>query len=356
MFPAHKEQVRLVQSRKAMLPRSIVALACVAILFPVTVLLSGAARPDNPPSSDTVGAIEGEAISVQGPMSIDSANGQMRTVLRSGSEVVVKSGQAHIDLVEGGNITICGPAHLSLLKSGSALTVALNSGTIHAHVEGLLTLNVYTAQIQAYPISIGGGAQDVLVGLNASGAMCFRASKGAMRIEQQLTGQSLLIPQNGDVSVANGQLESLQNTPGHCACELQVSAKPPATSTQVSALASSEELKKKAADPKPSAPPQNSVTTDEPVYQVFMPPLHYDAGAKVQPDYDPKLIVLVRRARVRPTLLFQGKVEGDPVMAQAAAPPPVPSVQKPEDAQKPVDDSTWNRVRSFFHKLWSPSS
>ena len=356
MFPAHKEQVRLVQSRKAMLPRSIVALACVAILFRATVLLSGAARPDNPPSSDTVGAIEGEAISVQGPMSIDSANGQMRTVLRSGSEVVVKSGQAHIDLVEGGNITICGPAHLSLLKSGSALTVALNSGTIHAHVEGLLTLNVYTAQIQAYPISIGGGAQDVLVGLNASGAMCFRASKGAMRIEQQLTGQSLLIPQNGDVSVANGQLESLQNTPGHCACELQVSAKPPATSTQVSALASSEELKKKAADPKPSAPPQNSVTTDEPVYQVFMPPLHYDAGAKVQPDYDPKLIVLVRRARVRPTLLFQGKVEGDPVMAQAAAPPPVPSVQKPEDAQKPVDDSTWNRVRSFFHKLWSPSS
>jgi len=356
VFPAYKEQVRLVQSRKAMLPRSIVALACVAILFPVTVLLSGAARPDNPPSSDTVGAIEGEAISVQGPMSIDSANGQMRTVLRSGSEVVVKSGQAHIDLVEGGNITICGPAHLSLLKSGSALTVALNSGTIHAHVEGLLTLNVYTAQIQAYPISIGGGAQDVLVGLNASGAMCFRASKGAMRIEQQLTGQSLLIPQNGDVSVANGQLESLQNTPGHCACELQVSAKPPATSTQVSALASTEELKKKAADPKPSAPPQNSVTTDEPVYQVFMPPLHYDAGAKVQQDYDPKLIVLVRRARVRPTLLFQGKVEGDPVIAQAAAPPPVPSVQKPEDAQKPVDDSTWNRVRSFFHKLWSPSS
>ena len=356
MFPAHKEQVRLVQSRKAMLPRSIVALACVAILFRATVLLSGAARPDNPPSSDTVGAIEGEAISVQGPMSIDSANGQMRTVLRSGSEVVVKSGQAHIDLVEGGNITICGPAHLSLLKSGSALTVALNSGTIHAHVEGLLTLNVYTAQIQAYPISIGGGAQDVLVGLNASGAMCFRASKGAMRIEQQLTGQSLLIPQNGDVSVANGQLESLQNTPGHCACELQVSAKPPATSTQVSALASTEELKKKAADPKPSAPPQNSVTTDEPVYQVFMPPLHYDAGAKVQQDYDPKLIVLVRRARVRPTLLFQGKVEGDPVIAQAAAPPPVPSVQKPEDAQKPVDDSTWNRVRSFFHKLWSPSS
>ncbi|HKF27917.1 MAG TPA: hypothetical protein VKB29_01735, partial [Candidatus Binataceae bacterium] len=300
MFPAHKEQVRLVQSRKAMLPGSIVALACVAILFPVTVLLSGAARPDNPPSSDTVGAIEGDAISVQGPMSIDSANGQMRTVLRSGSEVVVKSGQAHIDLVEGGNITICGPAHLSLLKSGSALTVALDSGTIHAHVEGLLTLNVYTAQIQAHPISIGGGAQDVLVGLNASGAMCFRASKGAIRIEQQLTGQSLLVPQNGDVSVANGQLESLQNTPGHCACELQVSAKPPATSTQVSALASTEELKKKAADPKPTAPPQNSVTTDEPVYQVFMPPLHYDAGAKVQQDYDPKLIVLVRRARVRP--------------------------------------------------------
>ncbi len=95
---------------------------------------------------------------------------------------------------------------------------------------------------------------------------------------------------------------------------------------------------------------------EEPVYQVFMPPLHYDANAKVQQDYDPNLIVLVRRARVRPTLIFQGKVEGDPVVAQANPTVLAPVVPQANAPKKTQDDTTWNRVRTFFHKLWSPSS
>ncbi|HYA62211.1 MAG TPA: hypothetical protein VED66_03360 [Candidatus Sulfotelmatobacter sp.] len=326
-------------------------------MLSISVRVLRAARADNPPMPDAIGAIEGDAISVQGPMTMDSGNGQVRTILRSGSEVRVKSGQAHIELVEGGDITICGPAHFSLLKSGGGLTIALDVGTIHAHVEGQLVLTVYTAQIQAHPVAIGNGPQDALVGLDASGAMCIRANSGAVRIEQQLTGQSLLIPQNGDVSLTNGQLESLQSSPGHCACELQVSTKQTVVVTQVSALASTEELKKKAPDPKPDTPPQAALEQkEEPVYQVFMPPLHYDARDKAQQEYDPSLIILVRRARVRPTLIFQGKVEGDPVVAQAAPPPAAPSVQKSDEGKKPADDSPWNRVRTFFHKLWSPNS
>jgi hypothetical protein len=185
--------------------------------------------------------------------------------------------------------------------------------------------------------------------------MCIRANKGAVRIDQQLTGQSLLIPQNGDVSIANGQLESLQTTTGRCACELQITAKPAdPVVTEVSVLASTDELKKKAAAPKPaksSAPAANEST--EPVYQVFMPPLQYDAKAKVQQEYDAKVIVLVRRARVRPTLIFQGKVEGESVVAESSPPPAPPKI----DESKKLDEAnTWNRVRTFFHKLWSPSS
>lgn len=318
-------------------------------------LAACAAQGDNPPSPDTVGTIIGDSIAVQGPMSVDFTNGQPRTILKSGSDVQVKSGQAHIDLVEGGNITICGPAHFSVLKSGGALTIALDSGTIHAHVDAQPVLTIYTAQIQAHPVAIGGGAQDTLVGLDAAGTMCIRANKGAVRIEQQLTGQSLLIPQAGDVSIANGQLESLQTTAGHCTCELQLSMKPaPAVVTEVSTLASSEELKKKSADPKPAKLTAPATTeSSEPIYQVFMPPLHYDAKDKVQQEYNPKLIVLVRRARVRPTLIFQGRVEGEAIVAQAAPPPAPP---KAEDLKKPEDATTWNRVRTFFHKLWSPSS
>ena len=61
-----------------------------------------------------------------------------------------------------------------------------------------------------------------------------------------------------------------------------------------------------------------------------MPPLRYDASAKVQDEPDPKLIVLVRRVRVRPTLIFQSRVEGDPLpvaakslYAEAAAKAPI---------------------------------
>lgn len=292
-------------------------------------------------------------------MSVESVHGQVKTMLRSGSDVHVKSGQARIELVEGGSITICGPAHFSLLKSAGSLTVALDTGTIHAHIEGSLALTVYTAQIQARPLAIGGGAQDLLAGLDSSGAMCIHASKGAVRVEQQLTGQSVLIPQTGDVTLTNGQLESLHDTAGKCVCEMLQAGVLTAVSTQVSGLASTEELKKKVAQPKPAPAPASPTATaakDEPVYQVFMPPLHYDASAKTQPEFDPKLIVLVRWARVRPSLIFQGKVEGDPVVAQLLPQPALPNSQKADSAKKPEDDSTWNRVRSFFHKLWSPSS
>lgn len=329
---------------------------CAASLLFTLLSPHQATAHDNPPFADTVGAIEGDSISVHGPMSVETSNGDIKTILRSGSDVQVKSGQAHIDLPEGGNITICGAAHFSVLKSSGALTIALDNGVIHAHIEGQLTLTIYTAQIQARPIAIGNGPQDVLVGFDISGAMCIRASKGAVRVEQQLSGQTLVVPQNGEVSLTNGQLETLHNTAGQCTCELQLTEKPSTISTQISGLATIDELRKKAAEPKLLPPvqasPQPPQPKEEPIYQVFMPPLHYDANAKVQQDYDPNLIVVVRRARVRPTLIFQGKVKGEPLIAQANS----LNGQKSGTDKKSPEPSAWDRVRTFFHNLWSPSS
>ena len=317
------------------------------------------ARDDKPQLGESVGAIEGDSISIEGPMSVEVVHGLVRTVLRSGSDVRVKSGQARIELVEGGQVLICGPAHFSVLKSGGALTVALESGTVHVHLENDLALTVYTPQIQARPISIGNGPEDVLVGLDAAGTMCIRANKGAVRIEQQLTGQSLLVPQSGDVSLSNGQIESLRTAAGSCTCENEIVAKPGPPSTEVSVLATPEEIKKAAeerkADP-PAATVALPVEKEEPIYQVFMPPLRYDANAKVQAEFDPSLIVLVRRVRVRPTLIFQGKVEGDPVIAQVTPPAVPPAGQKRTATRKSADDSTWGRVKSYWRKLWSPNS
>ena len=316
-------------------------------------------RGDNPPLGDAVGTIEGDSLAVEGPMSVEVVHGQVRTVLRSGSDVRVKSGQARITLVEGGEILICGPAHFSVLKSGGALTVALEGGVIHARLENDLAMTVYTPQIQARPISIGNGPVDVLVGLDSVGSICIHANKGAVHLEQQLTGQSVIVPQTGEVLLSNGQIESLRTAAGSCACEAGMASKPEQVSTEISRLATPEEIKKSAEERKPDPPPANATPPaekQEPVYQVFMPPLRYDANAKVQPDYDPSLIVLVRRVRVRPTLIFQGKVEGEPLVAQVTPPPAPPGRQKPAAAQKHSDDSTWNRVKTYWRKLWSPNS
>ncbi len=333
----------------------LLSVAGAAAVWPGTVLSSN----DNPPLTDKVGAIEGEAISVEGPMSVDVVGGKVRTVLRSGSDVHVKVGQARIELIEGGHITICGPAHFSVLKSGGSLTVALDSGTMHAVLQAEPALTIYTPQIEARPISIGNGYMEALVGLDSAGAMCIRATKGAVRIEQQLTGQSMLVPQNGDVSLSNGQLETLRTSPGHCLCEEQQILSSSSGPVEVSRLASAEELKKKAEEKKVAPPDPSPVSASEdktePVYQVFMPPLQYDASKKTQAEFDPNLIILVRRVRVRPTLIFEGKVEGNPIVAQSTSPPVDPhkaEVTKPKTEQ----DTTWNRVRTYFRKLWSPSS
>jgi hypothetical protein len=343
------------------------ALLAFAAMLIAASLLVAAARPDDPPG-EIIGAIEGPAIAVSGPMSVQVVDGQVQTLLRSGSDVRVKSGSARIDLVEGGQISICGPAHLSVLKSGGALTVALDTGIIHARIEGDLALTVYTPQIQAKPIAIGDGPQDTLVGLDAAGAMCIRANRGAVRIEQQLTGQSVIVPQGGDVLLNNGQLDGLRTSASRCSCELQiVKAVPPAP--EVSLLASAGDARgksaesKKAPAPSPTArkpeTPEVPEVKEEPIYQVFMPPLRFDASARVQPEPDPNMIILVRRVRVRPTLIFQGRVEGEALVAQNIAPTPNPAAaqqNKPATPAKNPNDSMVDRVRTFFRSLWSRSS
>ena len=334
-----------------------------ATLVLAATVLSGTAfrtvfaeRLDEPPS-DSVGVIDGEAISVTGPMSVDVVQGQVQTILRSGSDVRVKSGNARINLVEGGQISICGPAHLSVLKSGASLTVALESGTIHAHIEREPALTIYTAQIQAHTITIGEGPQDVLVGFESPGAMCLRANRGAIRLEQQLTGQSVIIPQAGDVLLPSGQFENLRSSAGHCACELQVAKAAPAPQPEISQLATADEVRKNVLDAKAGPPPattEKATAREEPVYQVFMPPLIYDAKAKIQPEVDPKMIILVRRVRVRPTLIFQGRVEGEAVAAVIPTSPPASAASaSPPKPASLANDSFVDRVRSFVHKLWS---
>lgn len=318
---------------------------------------AAAAIPDEPPS-DTIGSIEGDAISVQGPMTVQVVNGAVKTIVRSGSDIRVKTGRAQINLVEGGKIVICGPAHLSVLKSGNSVTLAVDSGTVHAYLNHGPALTIYTAQIQAQPIAIGSGSQDVLVGFDTPNSMCVRAKNGAIRLEQQLTGQSLVVPQNGDILLLNGQLAGVQSGAGHCGCPLEeVKTIPPRMADQIGIVASATDSKPNADSPKPAAPPVAvTPSPDQGEYHVYMPPLRYDASAKVQDTPDPALIVLVRHVRVRPTLIFESTVEGDPVVAENTPPPVLAPKPSSTQTAKPVQsDGMVSRVKSFLYRLWKGS-
>jgi hypothetical protein len=338
--------------RRGALSAASVAILCAALFA------AAAGRPDDP-GSDSVGLIDGDAIAVSGPMRVETVRGQVKTILRSGSDVRVKSGTARIELVEGGQISICGPAHLSVLKSGGSLTVALDSGTIHIHVNREPAFTIYTPQIQVQPVSIGDGPQDALIGFNTPGAMCVRANRGAVRLEQQLTGQNILVPQTGDVLILNGQLDNLRTNASHCSCELQIAkiAPAPPPEPEISRPAPVEEVRGKS----PESRPSNSSTSiekpaakAEPIYEVVMPPLVYDVNNKTQPEFDPKLIVLIRRVRVHPTLIFNGRVEGESVAAATPLPvlPPATAASASKPAA-PSSDSLMDRVRNFVRKLWS---
>ena len=336
--------------------------AAIAALIGCALLTAAAGPSDNPSSDDAVGTIEGDSIALTGPMSVEVVGGQVKTMLRSGNDIRVKSGQARLDLVEGGQIAICGPAHLSVLKSAGALTLALDTGVIHARIERKPVLTIYTAQIQARPIAIGDGPQDALIGFETPGAMCVKATVGAIRLEQQLTAQNVIVPQGGDVLVNNGRLDGLQNTQGHCSCEAAISKATPKT-PEFSRLATPEEIEKKQTPEKKEVSKREDIflekpakPKEEPIYQVFMPPLAYDAKAAVQKDnFDPKLILLVRRVRVRPTLIFQGRVEDNPAKSQSAAAQNIKPVTPNPSAATPTqpENSVVNRVRAFFRRLFS---
>jgi hypothetical protein len=183
-----------------------------------------------------------------------------------------------------------------------------------------------------------------------------------MRLEQQLSGQSVMVPQGGDVTLANGQIDALGNGAGHCKCELQIAKAPAVPSVAPAVNVMPATTKENASSEAVASPGETTVGSEkpvqktEPIYTVDMPPLRFDASAKVQPEPDPRLMVIVRRVRVRPTLIFQGRVEGEIVEAASAAPPQTPAASAPAKAAPvPPQGSVVDRVRSFFRKLWTRS-
>ncbi len=257
---------------------------------------AAAARP--------VGRLFGDDVTVRGAIGFETQNGFSTAIVGNGSEVTVRSGKAQIDLAPGGSIAICGPAHFTLLESGGAITLALDYGQVRPQVDAKVAITVYTPMIVATPIAIGDNPRDLTVGLTQQGAMCTAPARGAARIEQQFGGQSVLVPQGGEVSLNGGQLNTMRSTEGSCDCQLLVTHSNAPKQIEVS-----RPVAPAAAKPR-GVPPATAPKTERPVYRVYMPPLTFDASEPDMPaDPDPAQILMLREAAPLETPFFAGRVE-----------------------------------------------
>jgi len=111
-------------------------------------------------AQEPVGRIEGDDITVKGQVTLMRAGTRKSAELASGSEVSVRTGQARLTLNDGSEIDICGPAQFTVLRSGDAVTVALNHGRLHGRFSPTLPVTIYTPLVVFTPIAIEGRPRD----------------------------------------------------------------------------------------------------------------------------------------------------------------------------------------------------
>ncbi|MGA8223418.1 MAG: hypothetical protein WB780_17355 [Candidatus Acidiferrales bacterium] len=375
-------RVQFVRSTVRVPCRGVLKLA--ALFAAILLVCLSPLRAQEAPSG-TVGRVEGKDISVESGAAASGGNAvnAPSIFVSNGSVVTVHSGQARLVLVAGGEIDICGPAKFTLLQSAGAITLALNFGRVHVILPLATSLRIFTPTIVATPLDISGGRRDITVGLDLTDSLCVLAASGALRLEQQFSGEILDVPQLGEFFLAGGKLMPVVGTPGSCRCdELQVRAASPSPPPPIpdavldarpTVAQAPPALPAPAADPEPApqplvslgvladangahpvAAPQKNVTPESPPvsipeYKIVMPPLTFSANSpEPPPDPTPDMILLVRTAHVERDWQFTGHVEAPRIeeVAQrspASGPPPQPA-QKPEKKK----GGFWARLKRAF--------
>jgi hypothetical protein len=312
--------------------------AVLGALLPVIALLicqpetgaAQAATPNPPARQEAIGRLSGDDVSVTGAIGYDTENGRTTALLASGSDLTLRSGQAKIDLPDGGDIILCGPAHLSVVKSGPAITIALEYGQVHLQVGSTVQITVYTALLVVTPEAIGDRQRDLTVGLDQNGQLCVTSLYGAVRIEEQFSAERVVVPQGGDIEIDGGELNALRGGSRKCSCELLVSQNN--VSKQIEATTPAQSSR----SPVPPRRPESTITTTS---RIDMPPLTFEArSAAPAPALSSEAIALISESVANPQPSFRGAV-------RPALPPP------PEVASRLASRSRASKL-NFFARLF----
>ena len=191
-------------------------------------------RAQQPPP-DAVGQVEGNDITVDGGTAavVGTSTRAPQMFVTNGSVLTVHSGTAVMTLFAGGEVDICGPAKITILRSSGAITLALNFGRMRVQLPPKTSLRVFTPTVIGTPLDISGGARDVTMGLNLDDSMCVVASSGAIQLANQFTDQTLIVPQSGEFFLSAGQLQPVAGKPGSCQCTATKSQPPPPPPAQI---------------------------------------------------------------------------------------------------------------------------
>jgi hypothetical protein len=346
-----------------------------------------ASAQDPPPG--TVGRVSGYDISVDSGASapVDTATNSPSIYVSNGSVVTVHSGSAHMVLATGGQVDICGPAKFTLLTSGAAITIALNFGRVHVLLPAATALRIFTPTIVATPIDISGNQRDITAGLDLNDSLCVRATSGALQLEQQFTGEDLIVPQSGEFFLANGKLVPVAGQPGSCDCALMqakaVTAPPPAipllgitghaagapTAPEVAANAAppsnipvpQQNVQLRAMplnnDTHPVTPPVKAAPAPAPLAvdadtMIIAPPLSFSAKEPQAPaESANEVALLVRTVHVQPEWQFTGHVQPPSANSAFANAPAKSPAQPNANAQTSSPPATPQKKEGFWSKL-----
>ena len=294
-----------------------------------------AASPNPSARQEVIGRLAGDDVSVAGAVGYDTENGHTTALLASGSDLTLRSGQAKIDLPDGGDIILCGPAHLSLVKSGPAITIALEYGQVHLQVSGTAQTIVYTALLVVTPEAIGDRERDLTVGLDQDGQLCITSIFGAVRIEEQFSAEKVVVPQGGDIEISRGELSTLRGGSHKCSCEVLVSQNK--VTNQMAANATAQPPRA----PVPVRRPDPNVTTTS---RIDMPPLTFEARpAAPAPALSSEAITLISESVANPEPSFRGAV-------RPALPPPPVAGSPSASRSHPSKLNFFARLFGLFHR------
>ncbi|HLW43867.1 MAG TPA: hypothetical protein VKS00_05215 [Candidatus Acidoferrales bacterium] len=344
-----------------------------------------------------LGEIAGDDISVLGPSHIVNGHSSRAITFGGGSTVIVHAGKARVGFAGGGELEICGPAKFSVLASGEALTVALSFGRVHVKFDASRPITIYTPLIVATPMAIGDQPRDATIGLMNTGAMCVLAARGAVQVQQQLSGETLVVPQPSEILLQGTSLGAAQATSGSCRCDFdELSAQ---TSAPPEGIVAQAQLPRKLSPNEPEPSPQNKAgkarratgadsatsqiftlaqraiaETDQgtedtssrsatspllparqPITKIDLPPIGYDATSATATAVPLSVatLMLAKEAKVEPEWIFHGTVAEPPRTAKPASietaqHTPTEITAKQQSNKHTAKKSFWTRLHDLF--------